>query len=97
MVEITDSSQLPQEEEEDDTNSVNDNSIIEVTGENVSNTDVLEMYFQGVKSGGGREKDVEWIRHVDDGVVHVKFTSTEGMYNSNKIYREKLIPYSSLE
>ena len=85
MVKITDSSQLPQEEEEDDTNCVNDNSIIEVTGENISNTDVLEMYFQGVKSGGGKEKEVEWIRHVDDGVVHVKFTSTEGMYNSNKI------------
>ena len=56
--------------------------IIEVTGENV-NTDILEMYFQGVRSGGGREKEVEWIKIVDDGVAHVKFVSTEGMYNNS--------------
>ena len=85
LVEITVSEELPQleEEDDDDTKSVRVDiipDIIEVTGENV-NTDVLEMYFQGAKSGGGREKDVEWIRNIDDGVVHVKFVSTEGMYN----------------
>ena len=76
------SEEVPQPVEKDD-ESIKHNiipDIIEVTGENV-NTDVLEMYFQGVKSGGGRDKEVEWIRNVDDGVVHVKFVSTEGMYN----------------
>ena len=86
LVEITVSEELPQleEEDDDDTKSVQVDiipDIIEVTGENLNNTDVLEMYFQGVKSGGGREKEVEWIRNIDDGVVHVKFISTEGMYN----------------
>ena len=81
LVEITVSEELPQLDIIPD--------IIEVTGENV-NTDVLEMYFQGAKSGGGREKDVEWIRNIDDGVVHVKFVSTEGMYNiSLKQFNEK--------
>ena len=76
------SEEVPQPVEKDD-ESIKHNiipDIIEVTGENVY-TDVLEMYFQGVKSGGGRDKEVEWIRNVDDGVVHVKFVSTEGMYN----------------
>ena len=82
MVDIIVSEEVPQPVEKDD-ESIKHNiipDIIEVTGENV-NTDVLEMYFQGVKSGGGRDKEVEWIRNVDDGVVHVKFVSTEGMYN----------------
>ena len=83
MVEIAISSESFQHEEKtNDTEFVRDNiisDIIEVTGENVNN-DVLEMYFQGVKSGGGREKEGEWIRHIDDGVVHVKFASTEGMH-----------------
>ena len=51
---------------------------IEVTGENISNTDLLEIYFQGTNSGGKREKEVEWIKRVDKGVVHVKFLSSEG-------------------
>ena len=81
-MEIIVSEEVPQPVEKDD-ESTKDNiipDIIEVTGEDV-NTAVLEMYFQGVKSGGGREKEVEWIKHVDDGVVHVTFVSTEGMYN----------------
>ena len=52
--------------------------IIEVTGEDISNTERLEIYFQGVHSGGKREKEVEWIKYVDEGVVHVKFLSSEG-------------------
>ena len=51
---------------------------IEVTGEDVSNTEVLELYFQGAQSGGKREKKIEWIKHVDKGIVHVKFLSSEG-------------------
>ena len=81
-IKITVDSLLFHEEEDDDTTSANDNiipGIIEVTGD-VSNTKRLKTYFEGVKSGGGREKKVEHIRHVDD-VVHVKFVSTEGMYN----------------
>ena len=50
---------------------------IEVTGD-ISNVEVLELYFQGVTSGGNREKVVEWIKHVDKGIVHVKFLSSEG-------------------
>ena len=84
-MEIIVSEEVPQLEDKDD-ESIKDNiilDIIEVTGENVNtlNVNILEMYFQGVKSGGGRDKEVEWIRLVDDGVAHVKFVSTEGMYN----------------
>ena len=58
---------------------------IEVTGEDVSNTEVLELYFQGVQSGGKREKEVEWIKHVDEGIVHVKFLLSEGERCSYKM------------
>ena len=63
---------------------------IEVTGEDVSNTEVLELYFQGVQSGGRREKEIEWIKPVDERIVHVKFLSSEG---KNIIYL-KNITYS---
>ena len=71
--------ELPKFEDNDDITS----DMIEVTGEDVSNTDILEIYFQGVKSGGQREKEVEWIKHVKHGVVHVKFMSSLGMFNMN--------------
>ena len=62
---------------------------IEVTGEDISNAEVLELYFQGVTSGGKREKEVEWINCVDDGVVHVKFLSSKGERCSYKIVNLK--------
>ena len=51
---------------------------IEITGEDVNNTEVLELFFQWVYSGGKREKKVEWIQCIDEGIVHVKFWSSEG-------------------
>ena len=70
-------------------------NTIEVTGEDVSNTEVLELYFQGVQSGGKREKEVEWIKHVDEGVVHVKFLSSEGETCGYKIENLKCKEHSS--
>ena len=85
LIEITVCKEPPQHEQEDnDAKPVKDSIIpdtIEVTGEDVSNTAVLEMYFQGLKSGGGRDKEVEWIKCVAEGVVHIKFSSTEGTYD----------------
>ena len=65
---------------------------IEVIGEDVSNTEILELYFQGVQSGGKREKVVEWIQYVDEGIVHVNFLSSEG---KNIIYLENITYFLS--
>ncbi len=43
-------------------------------------TNMVEIYFQGPKSGGGRDKVVETIRTVEPGKYHVKFESKEGLF-----------------
>ena len=50
---------------------------IQVTGD-LPDVEVLLFYFEGVKSGGGEDKEVEWIKNVSEGVVHVKFSTKEG-------------------
>ena len=64
----------------------NDNGItsdtVEVTGEGLDNIDALECYFEGETSGGGKEKEVEAIKNIADGIVHVKFVSVEGNLNT---------------
>ena len=84
LIEITVCNEPPQHGQEDnDAKPVKDNIIpdtIEVIGEDVSNIAMLEVYFQGLMSGGRRDKEVEWIKCVAEGVVHIKFSSTEGIY-----------------
>ena len=55
---------------------------IEVTGEGLDNIDALECYFEGETSGGGKEKEVETIKNIADGIVHVKFASVKGNLNT---------------
>ena len=43
--------------------------------------DLLEMYFEGKRSGGGREEEVEWIEDVGVGVRHVKFSEAKGTHS----------------
>ena len=50
---------------------------IQVTGD-LPDIELLNVYFEGVKSGGGEEKEVESIKTVKEGVVHVKFSTKEG-------------------
>ena len=50
---------------------------IQVTGD-LPDIELLTMYFEGMKSGGGEEKEVESIKTVKEGVVHVKFSTEEG-------------------
>ena len=50
---------------------------IQVTGD-LPDIELLNVYFEGVKSGGGEEKEVESIRTVKEGMVHVKFSTKEG-------------------
>ena len=49
---------------------------IEVTG--LDDIQAIELYFEGRTSGGGKDKEVECIKKIDDGIVHVKFASIEG-------------------
>lgn len=51
--------------------------IIEVTCHDVD-TDMLQIYFEGAKSGGKREKEVEFIKQISECVFHVKFESADG-------------------
>ena len=75
-----------QRQQNDYETSINDNGIIsdtvEVTGEGLDNIDALECYFEGETSGGGKEKEVEAIKNIADGIVHVKFASVEGNLNT---------------
>ena len=50
---------------------------IQVTGE-LPAIELLLLYFEGVNSGGGEEKEVNSIKNVKEGVVHVKFSTKEG-------------------
>ena len=50
---------------------------IQVTGD-LPAIELLTMYFEGIKSGGKEEKEVESIKTVKEGVVHVKFSTKEG-------------------
>ena len=58
-------------------NTIPDTCTIEVTGY-VSNTDALEVYFQGVHSGGKRVKTVVSVEKKNENIVCVKFASPEG-------------------
>ena len=51
--------------------------MIQVTGD-LPDIDLLMLYFEGVNSGGGEEKEVEWIKTIKEGVVHIKFANKEG-------------------
>lgn len=53
---------------------------IEVTGDD--DTETLQYYFGGKRSGGNRNKSVESVTKVGTNVVHVKFKSVDGMYLS---------------
>ena len=72
---------------QEDSHSLNEQDAIipdtiEVTGEGLDNIDALECYFEGETSGGGKEKEVETIKNIADGIVHVKFVSAEGNLNT---------------
>ena len=54
--------------------------LIEVTCEGPSvDEEILEMYFGGKKSGGKREKDIESIEEIENGIYHIKYESEEGI------------------
>lgn len=42
--------------------------------------DVLWAYLEGPASGGGQEKEVEFIKCVGNGVYHVQVSSTQGKH-----------------
>ena len=50
---------------------------VQVTGD-LPDIALLLLYFEGVNSGGGEDKEVASIRNVKEGVVHVKFSTEEG-------------------
>ena len=52
-------------------------NTIQVTGD-LPDIELLTMYFEGVKSGGGEDKEVESIKKIKEGVAHVKFSTKEG-------------------
>ena len=52
--------------------------LIEVTFDTDIDTDTLQLYFESKRSGGNRAKEVESIKTIEQGVVHVKFESSEG-------------------
>ena len=55
-------------------------STIEVLYPQGINTKMLELYFQGPKSGGGPgEKEIEWIKTVEEGKCRIKFELAEGV------------------
>uniref|UniRef100_A0A1X7UHJ5 Poly [ADP-ribose] polymerase n=1 Tax=Amphimedon queenslandica TaxID=400682 RepID=A0A1X7UHJ5_AMPQE len=51
--------------------------LIEVTFDDDIDTDRLELYFESKQSGGKKEKNVESIKIIEEGVIHVKFKSSE--------------------
>ena len=52
--------------------------LIEVTFDTDIDTDTLQLYFESKRSGGNKTKEVESIKTIEQGVVHVKFESSEG-------------------
>lgn len=52
--------------------------LIEVTFDTDIDTDTLQLYFESKRSGGNKTKEVESIKTIEQGVVHVKFKSSEG-------------------
>ena len=52
--------------------------LIEVTFDDDIDTDTIQLYFEGKRSGGKKEKIVESIKTIDEGVIHVKFESPDG-------------------
>ena len=55
-------------------------STIEVLYPDSLETKMLEVYFQGPKSGGGEDKEIEWIRNIEQGKCRIKFMSPEGSF-----------------
>ncbi len=67
---------------EDSTNCHSDiiPDMLEVTcHEKHFDTEILEMYFSGKKSGGRREKEIESVEEIENRIYHVKFESEEGI------------------
>ena len=60
--------------------------LIEVTFDNNIDADTIQLYLEGKRSGGKKEKIVESIKTIEEGVIHVKFESPDGMKKS-KVYR----------
>ena len=52
--------------------------LIEVTCEENMDTEILNLYFGGKKSGGKRTKDVASVEEINSGTYHIKFESEEG-------------------
>ena len=61
-----------------------DCDTIEVVCDPEMETSMLELYFEGPKSGGGRSKTIEMIRTIKPGKYHVKFESIEGLFRPLK-------------
>ncbi len=53
-------------------------NTLKICSEHLIDADVLEMYLQSSKSGGGDNKVVEWVKKIEDGVYHAKFESLAG-------------------
>ena len=53
-------------------------STIEISYPEGLDTRMLEVYFQGPKSGGG-DKAVEWLKDIEPGKCHIKFESDKGI------------------
>ncbi len=52
--------------------------LIEVTCDGSVEVEILEMYFGGRKSGGKREKDIESVVEIENGIYHIRYESEEG-------------------
>ena len=52
--------------------------LIEVTFDTDIDIETLLLYFEGKRSGGNRTKEAKSIKTIEQGVVHVKFQSSEG-------------------
>ena len=52
---------------------------IVVSGD-MTDEDLVWSYFEGRRSGGNKNKEVESVKTIKKGVFHVKFSNSEGMY-----------------
>ena len=54
-------------------------STIEVSYPENMRSQMLELYFQGPKSGGRDDKAVNWLKIIEPGKCHINFELQEGM------------------
>ena len=63
-------------------NTIEVTDTIEVTVVNstdiTNDEDIIKLYLEGPSSGGNKEKEVKFIKNVDEGVYRVQLSSIEG-------------------